>query len=211
MMGCQSESSSPTDLPPQPAVGATAVESSPAPPAEWGLLTRDAARHGLPADALLLRISVANQQMQVIQTGRLLKAYPVSTSEAGIGNQQDSNRTPLGWHRVKERYGATAAPGQNFVSRRPSGDPLPPSQWRSARSEDRVLSRILRLEGLEAGVNQGPGIDSFQRCIYIHGTNQEQLLGHPASHGCIRMANRDVIELFDLAAGMQVGCVIVTE
>ena len=205
-MGCRSETPATPKpiLPPHPS-------SSVARTNRWQTLTRHANEHDLPSDAVILRVSVYHQRMDVVQAGRLLKQYAISTSKAGIGNRQDSHRTPLGWHRVKERYGADAAPGQHFAARRPAGRPLPPSEWRAENSADRVLSRILRLDGLEPGLNYGPGIDSFERCIYIHGTNQEQLLGRPASHGCIRMANRDVIELFTLADGMAVGCLIAEE
>ena len=107
----------------------------------------------------------------------------------------------------RRRAGTTAATryaqirsGLCFVSRRAvKGQILPPAAWRAGGGRDYVLTRILWLEGLEPGVNRGAGIDSRARYIYIHGTNQEQLLGTPASHGCIRMANADVISFFDYA------------
>ena len=71
-----------------------------------------------------------------------------------------------------------------------------------------MLTRILWLEGLEPGLNRGPGVDSHDRCIYLHGTNQEQLLGSPASHGCIRLSNADAIRLFDLLEGEEAFCLI---
>ena len=155
----------------------------------------------LSARSVVATVSVARQQMCVAMGGRTVAAYPVSTARAGVGGEAGSNRTPLGWHRVCARYGATAALGQVFVSRRPvRGQTLRPDEWRVGDG-DLILSRILWLDGLEEGVNKGGSVDSRARYIYIHGTNQEQLLGTAASHGCIRMANRDVADLFALVRG----------
>ena len=127
----------------------------------------------------------------------------------GVGSQSGSQKTPLGWHRVEERYGAKAAPGTVFVSRRPDGRILRPEHWSDpAPAEDLVLTRILWLRGLEPGQNAGRAIDSHERCIYLHGTNQEQLLGTPASHGCIRFSNEDMIQLFSLSDGVSLYCYI---
>ena len=140
------------------------------------------------SDAPLARVDVARQVLTVTCGGRVVRAYRVSTAAAG------------GRHRIARLFGHTAAPGQVFVSRRAvKGQILPPAAWRAGGGRDYVLTRILWLEGLEPGVNRGAGIDSRARYIYIHGTNQEQLLGTPASHGCIRMANADVISFFDYA------------
>ena len=140
--------------------------------------------------------------MCVAMGGRTIAAYPVSTARAGVGGEARSNRTPPGWHRVCARYGATAALGQVFVSRRPArGQTLPAARWREGGNVDLILSRILWLDGLEEGVNRGGSVDSRARYIYLHGTNQEHLLGTPASHGCVRMANRDIAALFALARG----------
>ena len=153
----------------------------------------------LSARSVVATVSVARQQMCVAMGDRTIAAYPVSTARAGIGGEQGSNKTPPGWHRVCARYGAAAALGQVFVSRRPArGQTLPPARWREGGDTDLILSRILWLNGLEEGVNRGGSVDSRSRYIYLHGTNQEQLLGTPASHGCIRLANRDIAALFDL-------------
>jgi hypothetical protein len=90
-----------------------------------------------------------------------------------------------------------------------TADIVPPSGWRDDSASDLVLTRILWLEGLEPGVNAGPGIDSHERFIYLHGTSQEHLLGTPASHGCIRLSNRDVITLFNLTRGRETFCLII--
>lgn len=142
-------------------------------------------------------VDVAAQAMTVAWRGRTVRTYRVSTSAKGVGAEEGSGKTPPGRHRVCRLFGHAAAPGQVFVSRRAvKGLVIPASAWRTAQSKDYVLTRILWLEGLEPGVNRGPGVDSRGRYIYIHGTNQEHLLGTPASHGCIRMANADVLDLF---------------
>ena len=131
--------------------------------------------------------------------GCTVATYPVSTARAGVGGETGSSKTPPGWHRVCARYGANAPLGQVFVSRRAvRGSVLPENKWRAGDDADLILSRILLLDGLEYGVNRGGSVDSRTRYIYIHGTNQEQLLGTPASHGCVRLANRDVAALFNL-------------
>lgn len=152
------------------------------------------------SDAPLARVDVARQVLTVTCGGRVVRAYRVSTAAAGVSAVAGSGGTPPGRHRIARLFGHTAAPGQVFVSRRAvKGKILPPAAWRAGGGRDYVLTRILWLEGLEPGVNRGAGIDSRARYIYIHGTNQEQLLGTPASHGCIRMANADVISFFDYA------------
>lgn len=153
-------------------------------------------------------VDVSYQRLVLWQDREAKCVFAVSTAKAGSGNRDGSGKTPLGWHRVAERIGRNAAPGQVFVSRVPTGEALPESLWRSTLDDDRVMTRIMWLEGLEPGKNSGPGIDSHERFIYIHGTNQEHLLGSPASHGCIRLANRDVIELFRLTDGVETLCLI---
>ena len=165
-----------------------------------------ALRRGLPPDGVLLRVSVTRQRMSVFTRHGLWRVFKVSTAANGLGNVRGSNCTPSGWHRVAAWVGEGAPLGQVFVSRRPTADVLPPKVWRSAAGDERITTRILRLAGLEPGVNQGPRIDSLARFIYIHGTNQEQRLGTPASHGCIRLANRDVAALFAFAQGRETWC-----
>jgi len=111
----------------------------------------------------------------------------------GTGNRWGSNKTPLGLHRIVSKIGRNASKGTIFRRRRNTGKIA-----RGRREGDLITTRILRLAGLEKGRNKGKGKDSFQRCIYIHGTSEDNLVGKPVSHGCIRMKNRDIIELFDL-------------
>ena len=176
---------------------------------EAAALFAEAVSRGLPRGDLLLVVDSARGRAELVCSEGAVAEWPVSTAKAGLGAEAGSNRTPPGWHRVAERFGAGAAPGTMFVSRRPNGRVLPPDAWRAPDpAEDAILTRVLWLEGLEPGVNKGRGIDSRERCIYLHGTNQEQLLGSPASHGCIRFSNAAAAELFDLADGVELWCLV---
>ena len=160
----------------------------------FGLAQRDLSRPGAPASLpeQLLVIDVERQLATLFEKGAAVASWPVSTARNGIGGTEGSYRTPPGWHRIHRRIGEDAAPGAVFVSREPTGE-----TWRGeVRDEDLILTRIITLEGLENGVNRGPGCDSLERYIYLHGTNQEALVGRPVSHGCVRLSNRDVTELF---------------
>lgn len=131
--------------------------------------------------------------------------WPVSTALGGPGEAQDSGRTPRGRHYVRALIGDGQPAGTVFVGRRPTGEIWTPELSRRQPGRDWILSRIIWLCGLEKGFNRGPGVDTFRRYIYIHGTPDTEPMGEPRSHGCIRMRNPDVIELFDrLAAGVPV-------
>jgi lipoprotein-anchoring transpeptidase ErfK/SrfK len=133
-------------------------------------------------------ISIRDQRLKLTRDGETVRSYPVSTSRFGIGTEEGSMKTPPGKFRIAEKIGHEAAPGTIFKARLPLGpdDPLPDT-------EDFVTTRILWLDGLdEANAN------TRDRFIYIHGTKHEDKIGIPDSHGCIRMRNADVIELFDL-------------
>ncbi|HET7226447.1 MAG TPA: L,D-transpeptidase family protein [Candidatus Eisenbacteria bacterium] len=148
----------------------------------------------LPARVLV--VDVATQRATLLEAGRELGSWPVSTARAGVGGEQDSGRTPPGWHRIDARIGAGADPSTIFDSRQPTGE-----RWTGAAdARDLILGRILWLDGLEPGVNQGPGHDSHDRYIYVHGTNHEPRLGTPDSHGCIRLARADMLALFERVA-----------
>jgi len=141
----------------------------------------------------LLVVDVAKQRLGFLEEGKLLGEYAISTALNGLGCEDGSFRTPIGWHRIHGKFGAGAPSGMVFRARVATGE-----MWRGeAREEDLILTRVLTLDGLEEGVNRGPGRDSLERTIYIHGTNQEHLLGRSVSHGCLRMANADVAELFE--------------
>ncbi len=162
---------------------------------------------GLSLDGVLLVVDVARQRLRVLTRRGMWRAFRVSTATRGISADAGSHGTPPGWHCVASRVGTAAPMGQVFRSRRRTRRVLPSAAWRqSPASEDLILTRILRLDGLEPGVNRGLGIDSFSRWIYLHGTNHEQHLGRPASHGCVRMANRDIAALFTFIRGRKTWC-----
>lgn len=125
------------------------------------------------------------------------KIYPVSTALNGAGERQGSECTPRGWHRIRAKIGAGEPAGCVFSGRRPTGELY--NEVLAARYPDRdwILSRILWLSGSEPGVNRLGDVDTMRRYIYIHGCPDSEPMGHPVSHGCIRMTNADVIDLFE--------------
>jgi L,D-transpeptidase YbiS len=135
-----------------------------------------------------IHISIRDQRLTLKEGETLIRTYPVSTSRFGIGTEEDSMKTPIGRFRVAEKIGDGLPSDTVFQSRVPlkADDPLPPT-------EDLVMSRILWLDGLDEH-----NVNTRDRFIYIHGTKHEDKIGNPASHGCVRMRNADVIELFDL-------------
>lgn len=137
---------------------------------------------------LSLLVNVPRQVLEVRENGQLVREFPVSTSRFGLGSEPGSFKTPLGKFAISEKHGAGAPLGAHFVSRQFTGTVAGPGG-----DEDLVLTRILWLEGLEPGNSNTKG-----RYIYIHGTNQEHLIGTAASHGCVRMKNADIQELYDL-------------
>ena len=146
--------------------------------------------------ARVLVVDTARQRLGLMDDGRLVFESVLSTAKNGLGCAEGSYRTPTGWHRIHARIGAGAEPGAVFRGRVATGE-----VWRGEpRDEDLILTRVLTLDGLEEGWNRGPGRDSLERFIYLHGTNQERQLGSPVSHGCVRLANADILALFDQVA-----------
>jgi len=135
-----------------------------------------------------LVVSVRDQKMALIKEGRPLAMYPVSTSRFGTGDRPGSYATPLGQLVVCKKIGRGCRLGTVFKTRVPTGEVLAPN----APGRDPIVTRILWLDGLEPQNRH-----AFARCIYIHGTPQENLLGKPVSYGCIRMRSKDVIALAD--------------
>jgi lipoprotein-anchoring transpeptidase ErfK/SrfK len=135
-----------------------------------------------------IEISIRDQKLDLIRDGETLRSFPISSSRFGLGSEEGSNKTPLGQFKVSEKIGQNMPAGTIFQSRVPlqPDDPLP-------QTEDWITSRILWLEGLEEH-----NANTRDRFIYIHGTKHEDKVGTPDSHGCIRMRNADVIELFTL-------------
>lgn len=146
---------------------------------------------------LHIRISIAQQSLALLDGERLIRRYLVSTAKNGAGETAGSECTPRGEHIIAEKIGAGAELNTVFVGRRPTGEIYRPALRRAEPGRDWILTRILRLSGMEAGKNKGAGRDSYDRYIYIHGAPDDVPMGQPGSRGCVRMQNADMIELFD--------------
>jgi len=157
----------------------------------------------IKADELFLKVCAVNQQLSVIKNNSLLAHYPVSTAKNGLGEQRGSECTPRGWHVVRAKIGAGQPLNSVFIGRRPTGEIYTATLAGQYPQRDWILTRILWLGGLQPGVNRYGTVDSTWRYIYIHGGPDGQMDGQPRSHGCIRMHNADIAELFERVA---VGC-----
>jgi lipoprotein-anchoring transpeptidase ErfK/SrfK len=144
-----------------------------------------------------IKIELDRQRLSLFEGERLLSEWPVSTALNGPGELADSGCTPRGEHRVRIKIGNGAPPNTVFVGRRPTGEVYDESLAAAHPGRDWILTRILWLTGAEPGVNRGSGCDTLRRYIYIHGCPDGEPVGEPRSHGCVRMRNADVIELFD--------------
>ena len=144
----------------------------------------------------LIFISIDQQKMYHINSDKIYKSYNISSSKFGIGNEKGSNKTPLGLHKIKEKHGGNIPLNGRLIGRIFYGQIAEIFSDTTTSKTDDITSRVLWLEGLEKGINKGNDIDSYKRYIYIHGTSEEGKIGKPASHGCIRMKNKDVIDLF---------------
>jgi Uncharacterized protein conserved in bacteria len=141
-------------------------------------------------------VSVPDQQLALIDRGRLISKFPISTSKFGLGDGNGTYRTPLGVLFVSAKFGDHLPAGAVIRNRVPTGEIVNPN----APGRDAIVSRVIWLRGMEQ-----QNRSARDRCIYIHGTPEERLIGRPASFGCIRMRSRDVIALYDLAhIGMHV-------
>jgi lipoprotein-anchoring transpeptidase ErfK/SrfK len=146
----------------------------------------------------VLYVSIKQQKLYHIQNDSIIKEYIISSSAYGIGSKAGSNKTPIGLHSIKEKYGDNTPINGRMTGRVFYGDIASIYTDETKSKTDDITSRIFWLEGMEKGKNKGKGIDSFSRYIYIHGTSEEGRLGKPASHGCIRMKNKEVIDLYKL-------------
>ena len=138
----------------------------------------------------------SEQRMYWYKNDKLVQKFTISTAANGLGNKPESNTTPAGAHRISTKIGKNAARGAVFDKLQNTGEIAKIYTKPNYSATALVLSRILRLDGLEPGKNKGGSVDTFNRAIYFHGTNKEGNLGKRASHGCIRMKNDEVIELF---------------
>jgi len=154
-------------------------------PLLFGLLFTTCRVFATPDSSIL--ISVPDQKLVVVQNGAPVAEYPISTSRYGVGDRFGSYATPIGWMQVAQKIGQGSPMGTVFKSRRPTGEVLRPN----APGRDPIVTRIMWLRGLESTTR-----NAYARAIYIHGTPVENMIGRPASYGCVRMRSRDVAELF---------------
>jgi lipoprotein-anchoring transpeptidase ErfK/SrfK len=144
-----------------------------------------------------LRVCLSTQELEVLEDARVLARFPVSTAAKGAGECVGSEQTPRGRHEVREMIGAGAPMNAVFVGRQPTGELYTPELRAANPGRDWILSRVLWLDGLEEGRNRGGKVDTLARYIYIHGTPDDEPMGAPHSHGCVRMRNEDVVALFE--------------
>ena len=162
----------------------------------WESVTETCTRLGIkPADRWLA-VNIETQTMQFFRQAELVRSYVVSTSKRPPSNVKNSLGTPRGLHAIAERIGAGQPPGMVFKSRVSTGyhfNELP----EAATHPNLITSRILWLRGLEPGVNEGGDVDTYERYVYVHGTNHEDRLGTPQSAGCVLMNNLDIVGLYE--------------
>lgn len=152
-----------------------------------------------------LEISIAEQQCRLWQKDDCVFSAAVSTALNGAGEQEGSGCTPRGWHTIRAKIGQGLAANSVFVGRRPTGEIFDTSLAERYPQRDWILTRILWLSGLEVGTNRLGNVDTMRRYIYIHGCPDNEPMGVPRSHGCIRMHNPDLLALFDrVKAGLKV-------
>jgi hypothetical protein len=165
----------------------------------WEMVAREAARCSREMTELALAVSISAGTLSVLGRGREIARYPASTGLCYPSCIQDSKGTPRGLHRVEEKFGDDLPVGEVLIGRRPTGKHF--SSFANWRRGCHVVSRILRLRGLEDGVNcgvdgKGRCCDSYARYIYIHGTAREDLVGLPFTSGCISLRTTDLLELY---------------
>ena len=145
-----------------------------------------------------LLISVARQMLSVLDDdGALLIEYPISTAKAGVGEERGSYQTPRGSHLIRAKVGAGQPENTVFVARRPTGELWTPELAEQFPGRDWILTRILWLSGCEPGRNRLGNVDTMRRYVYLHGSPDSVQMGVPGSHGCVRMRNADIMELFE--------------
>ena len=145
-----------------------------------------------------LLVSVARQSMLLVdEAGVLIKEYPISTAKAGVGEISGSYQTPRGRHIIRAKIGAGQPENTVFVRRRPTGELWTPELAEQHPGRDWILTRILWLSGCEPGFNRLGERDTMRRYVYIHGSPENAEMGKPGSHGCIRMRNADIVDLFE--------------
>ena len=142
-------------------------------------------------------IGVKRQKLYLFEANIISKIYKVSTSLKGAGNEMSSYKTPLGLHFIYEKIGNNAPIGTLFINKKNTNKIVEIDSLTLNQNKDEITTRLMSLMGKELNINKGGRVDTFKRGIYIHGTSNEKSIGKPSSHGCIRMKNNDIIELFN--------------
>ena len=142
-------------------------------------------------------IGLKRQRLYLFEANIISKIYKVSTSIKGAGNEISSYKTPLGLHCIYEKIGDNAPIGTLFINKRNTNKIVKIDSLYIHQNKDEITTRLMSLMGKELNINKGGSVDTFKRGIYIHGTSNEKTIGQPSSHGCIRMKNNDIVELFN--------------
>jgi lipoprotein-anchoring transpeptidase ErfK/SrfK len=145
-----------------------------------------------------IEIDVSKQELRLLDGPKVLKKYSVSTAKKGVGEKNGSFCTPRGKHIIRAKIGAGQPANAVFVRRRPTGEVWSPELHAKYPGRDWMLTRILWLSGREPGRNRLGDVDTMRRYIYLHGSPDSAEMGKPGSIGCVRMRNRDIVELFEL-------------
>jgi hypothetical protein len=145
----------------------------------------------------LIVVSIVQQRLQLRLQEKVLVDTVIASASNGAGEQMGSERTPRGWHKIRAKIGAGLAPNAVLVGRRPTGEIYTPQLRSQFPDRDWILTRILWLSGLEPGRNRFGEVDTMRRYIYIHGCPDDDAMGIPSSHGCLKMRNAEIISLFE--------------
>ena len=152
-----------------------------------------------------IHISVADQRLLLIENNKILFDVMIATAKNGVGEQSGSECTPRGWHKIRAKIGSDCPENTVFIGRRPTGELWSEKLENEHPGRDWILTRIMWLSGLQVGFNRSGTQDTMRRYVYIHGCPDTIPMGVPDSHGCIRMRNSEVIQLFDMVeAGIAV-------
>ena len=149
------------------------------------------------SDSVYLRVDTQRQVLEWIENETVIQVWPVSTAMNGLGEERGSEKTPRGWHQIRAKIGEGQPLNAVFRGRRPTGEIYGDALEAKYPNRDWILTRILWLGGLEAGINRYGAVDTTWRYIYIHGSPDHGVTGEPLSHGCIRMKSVDMLDLFD--------------
>lgn len=152
-----------------------------------------------------IEVSIPEQRLRLFEAGRVMMDVLVATASNGPGERRGSECTPRGWHQIRAKIGHGCPENTVFRGRRPTGELYSPELARANPGRDWILARILWLSGLEPGRNRLGEVDTMRRYVYIHGCPDEHVMGIPSSHGCVKMRNQELVELFELVeAGTRV-------